>query len=519
MNLKVNKLALSIATAALMITSILSTVTSASATNEITLTADRNTAKAGERINVTVGYIPNDTGAAGFTINLHYDADKVDVYVPSESEMDSAYNVGSKFSVITNYVSSEGTVKIVGANLSSTNITSKTDIALATFTVKSGVSGKINFWTDIETMVSSSGSGYVNSSYSAPTEKSPLTVSGPSETSAVTSQQTTAVTSVSSSVSKTTTDAKTTVKTSTKKTTTTVKTTTATTAASTASTKTSSKPQTVTSVSSAKPQTTTTVPVVTKPDESVSVSSQENVITEPIYTYKTDDNDFNSEEAVSYSFSLSDYIKDYSQLYNIKVNISTNGNVNGAIGMLVNNSWQSYGNITHETGSDTWTAENIDPNSISGNVFVQLYYLKGNSEFTIDSIEAVPVKAANNLITEDSDGSNSKTDKDSNTDKNGTSSDSSSIGEDSAVSSEAEKTNSSTSSIVQQESNNQAVENAVDHAVQEAEKNSGSSSSDSNPTTGSAAEPIRTIITALCAAEILWSLFVIIFNRVHKKED
>lgn len=518
MNLRVNKIALSIATAALMITSILSTVTSASATNEITLTADKNTAKAGERINVTVGYIPNDTGAAGFTINLHYDADKVDVYVPSESEMDSAYNVGSKFSVITNYVSSEGTVKIVGANLSSTNITSKTDIALATFTVKSGASGKINFWTDIETMVSSNGSGYVNSSYSAPTDKSPLTVSGPTET--------TTVTTVSSSVSKTTTEAKTTttVKTTTQKTTTTVKTTAATTAASTASKETSSKPQTVTSVSSVKPQTTTTVPVVTKPDESVSVSSQENEKTEPIYTYKTDDKDFNSEEAVSYSFSLSDYIKDYSQLYNIKVNISTNGSVNGGIGMLVNNSWQSSGNITHETGSDTWTAENIDPNSISGNVFVQLYYLKENSEFAIDSIEVVPVKASDNSETESSDSdssdsSNSKTDTDSNTDKNGTSSDSSSIGEDSAVSSEAEKTNSSTSSIAQQESNNEAVENAVDHAAQEAEKNSDSASSDSNPSTGSAAEPIRIIITVLCAAEILWSLFVIIFNRVHKKED
>lgn len=191
--------------------------------------------------------------------------------------------------------------------------------------------------------------------------------------------------------------------------------------------------------------------------------------------------------------------------------------------MLVNNSWQSSGNITHETGSDTWTAENIDPNSISGNVFVQLYYLKENSEFAIDSIEVVPVKASDNSETESSDSdssdsSNSKTDTDSNTDKNGTSSDSSSIGEDSAVSSEAEKTNSSTSSIAQQESNNEAVENAVDRCSG-SRKNSDSASSDSNPSTGSAAEPIRIIITALCAAEILWSLFVIIFNRVHKKED
>lgn len=73
MKLKVNKIALSLAAAALIVTSLLSTVTSASAANEITLTADKSAVKPGERINVTMGFIPDETGAAGITVNLHYD--------------------------------------------------------------------------------------------------------------------------------------------------------------------------------------------------------------------------------------------------------------------------------------------------------------------------------------------------------------------------------------------------------------------------------------------------------------
>ena len=115
--LKINKVALSVATAFLMLTSIVSTVASASGGNEIKLTSDKNFAQAGDSINKKASLEPDKKGVAGFTIDLHYDPSKVTVYVPTDKESESTYNVGSKFSVITNYVASSGTIKIVGANL------------------------------------------------------------------------------------------------------------------------------------------------------------------------------------------------------------------------------------------------------------------------------------------------------------------------------------------------------------------------------------------------------------------
>lgn len=165
------------ATAFLMLTSIVSTVASASGGNEIKLTSDKNFAQAGDSINVKASLEPDKTGVAGFTIDLHYDPSKVTVYVPTDEESESTYNVGSKFSVITNYVASSGTIKIVGANLTGSNIKDKTDLALATFKVKDGVTGKINYWVEVETMVAEADGGYKSVSYSAPTEGSPLTVS------------------------------------------------------------------------------------------------------------------------------------------------------------------------------------------------------------------------------------------------------------------------------------------------------------------------------------------------------
>ncbi len=49
--------------------------------------------------------------------------------MPTDEESESTYNVGSKFSVITNYVASSGTIKIVGANLTGSNIKDSTDLA------------------------------------------------------------------------------------------------------------------------------------------------------------------------------------------------------------------------------------------------------------------------------------------------------------------------------------------------------------------------------------------------------
>ena len=61
------------ATAFLMLTSIVSTVASASGGNEIKLTSDKNFAQAGDSINIKASLEPDKTGVAGFTIDLHYD--------------------------------------------------------------------------------------------------------------------------------------------------------------------------------------------------------------------------------------------------------------------------------------------------------------------------------------------------------------------------------------------------------------------------------------------------------------
>lgn len=475
MKLKVNKIALSLAAAALIVTSLLSTVTSASAANEITLTADKSAVKPGERINITVGFIPDETGAAGFTVNLHYDPDKIEVYIPSQSETDSEYKAESQFSVVTDYDYSEGTVRIVGANLTSENITSATSLAIAAFTVKSGASGDINFWTEVETMVSVSDSGYVNSPYSAPTEEAPLTVSCSDKADDDTATTTTKSASTTTT-SKSTNDAD-------SQTTTTTKT-----AASATTAKTTSE-TTTKEQSESLPNTTSGA--IAKPEDTTAATMEKDEKTEPLYTYQTQDTAYNSEQPVSCSFSLSDYITDFSKPYNLKVTISTSGSVNGGIGMLIDGGWQSWGNITHRSGTDIWTADNIDPNLVSGDVFIQLYYLKENSEFSVDSIQAVVADYPDNSVSDDG---NTEAD-DSNT--------------EASQASEMDEDNSQ---------DGQDVENTVLNAAEEAKQNP-DSSPDESPTTGAKSRPIRIVIMIVCSAEIVWSLFVVIYNRVNRSKE
>lgn len=562
MKLKVNKIALSIATAALMVTSILSTVSSAATTNEITLKHDKSAAKPGDNININVGYIPDNIGVAGFTINLYYDADKVDVYVPSDAEMKSKYDVGSDFSVITNYKASEGVVRIVGANLMSTNITNSTDISLVTFTVKSGATGDIKFWTDVESMVKSTDSGYQNTPYSAPTAKSPIivksqndtttsttttttkatTTSNATETSKVTSTskapETTAQTTSESKVSSS--SAVTTEKTTTsqKPATSTEKTTTTTKAPETTANTTTSAPAATTA-----PETTTTA-IITEADG------------DSIFNYIQGENDYNSEEPVNFYFDIKDYITDYDTNYDVKVNISTTGSVNGGIGMISNGIWQSQGFKTHGATQDTWTYENINPNTLSSKIAVQLYFLKADSEFNITSIEVSPVAIIDDNFEDDKNSSNvgeqnpsdnednnqdnandsddSKTENDdssvadtdttSKTDSENDSKDDTNSGIDSKDDSKNDTSSNTddSSSVNTSDSKNDSseVENAVLHAQQQADKNSSSSSADKNPSTGSSqANVIRNIIMVASLAEIAWSIFVVIYNNANRKKE
>lgn len=392
MRFRVNKIALSLATAFLMISSIVTMATSAAGTNRLTLSADKTTVQAGDTFNVTVGCQPDSSGIAGFTISLHYDPSKLSVYIPTEEELESTYDVSGKFSVITNYAATGDSIKIVGANLKGTNVKQSSDIALATFTVKDGATGDLNYWFEVETMVRAADGGYETASYSAPTKNAPYTVNGPVKATTTSVKETT--TTTKSETTTTTTTASTTVKTTkaTDKSETSKETSAVTTKATEKETTTSKAATTAKETTTTAVQTTTTAAETTAQP----VTTAEN--SEPLFTYEQGANDFQSEEALQYGFRLSDYITDYSKKYNIKINFNTTGNINGAIGMLVNGVWDSQSNKSYGVTQDSWTYENLDPNSTSDLVYMQVYYMKAFSELEVTSIEVTPVGGEDTVI-------------------------------------------------------------------------------------------------------------------------
>lgn len=503
--LKINKVALSVATAFLMLTSIVSTVASASGGNEIKLTSDKNFAQAGDSINVKASLEPDKTGVAGFTIDLHYDPSKVTVYVPTDEESESTYNVGSKFSVITNYVASSGTIKIVGANLTGSNIKDRTDLALATFKVKDGVTGKINYWVEVETMVAEADGGYKSVSYSAPTEGSPLTVSAGEE---ITTTPATTTTTASSKAETTTTTSK-----STTTTTTTAKTTTK----SEATTTTTTKPvETTTTTTTAKSETQTTTTATSAQPES-----------EPLFTHKQGDADFNSETSLQFGFKLSDYITDYSQHYNVKVNVKSSGNASGAVGALVDGSWSAQS--TKLTGGEEaqWIYSDLDPSRTSDEVFVQLYYLKANADFQIASVEVTPVKEAvdTSAVTKVT-AAEPKPADDTTTTTTTTAStepkaDENTQSESTTTTAAGQPANvgAAVTTVSESDSSQELTESQATEKIQQIvdEASSQADSSKVNPSTG--VEMTKNILTVIAAGYVIFAIFAVIFNRFAAKDE
>lgn len=478
--IKINKMALSVATAFLMLTSIVSTVASASGGNEIKLTSDKNFAQAGDSINVKASLEPDKTGVAGFTIDLHYDPSKVTVYVPTDEESESTYNVGSKFSVITNYVASSGTIKIVGANLTGSNIKDRTDLALATFKVKDGVTGKINYWVEVETMVAEADGGYKSVSYSAPTEGSPLTVSAGEE---ITTTPATTTTTASSKAEATTTTSKSTTTT----TTTTAK----------------SETQTTTTATSAQPES------------------------EPLFTHKQGDADFNSETSLQFGFKLSDYITDYSQHYNVKVNVKSSGNASGAVGALVDGSWSAQS--TKLTGGEEaqWIYSDLDPSRTSDEVFVQLYYLKANADFQIASVEVTPVKEAvdTSAVTKVT-AAEPKPADDTTTTTTTTAStepkaDENTQPESTTTTAARQPANvgAAVTTVSEDDSSQELTESQATEKIQQIvdEASSQADSSKVNPSTG--VEMTKNILTVIAAGYVIFAIFAVIFNRFAAKDE
>ena len=490
--LKINKMALSVATAFLMLTSIVSTVASASGGNEIKLTSDKNFAQAGDSINVKASLEPDKTGVAGFTIDLHYDPSKVTVYVPTDEESESTYNVGSKFSVITNYVASSGTIKIVGANLTGSNIKDSTDLALATFKVKDGVTGKINYWVEVETMVAEADGGYKSVSYSAPTDGSPLTVSAGEE---ITTTPATTTTTASSKAEATTT----------------------TTAKSEKVTTTTTRPvETTTTTTTAKSETQTTTTATSAQPES-----------EPLFTHKQGDADFNSETSLQFGFKLSDYITDYSQHYNVKVNVKSSGNASGAIGALVDGSWSAQS--TKLTGGEEaqWIYSDLDPSRTSDEVFVQLYYLKANADFQIASVEVTPVKGAvdtsavtkvtaaetkpaDDIIITTTTTASTEPKADENTQPESTTT---------TAARQPENIGTAVTTVSEGDSSQELTESQATEKIQQIvdEASSQVDSSKVNPSTG--VETTKNILTVIAAGYVIFAIFAVIFNRFAAKDE
>lgn len=557
MRFRVNRIALSLATAFLMISSIVTMATSAAGTNRLTLSADKTDVQAGDTFNVTVGLAPDSSGIAGFTVSLHYDSSKLSVYIPSEEELESTYDVSSKFSVIANYAAAGDTIKIVGANLKGSNVKQTTDLALATFTVKDGASGDLGFWFEVETLVRATDDGYETASYSAPTQNAPYKVNGPVKATSSVSKATT--TTVKSETTTTTTTASTTVKT----TKATDKSETSSVTSKETAAETATSKETTTTAKQTTAAETTTQPVTTESSE-------------PLFTYEQGANDFQSEEALQYGFRLSDYITDYSKNYNIKINFNTTGNINGAIGMLVDGVWNSQSNKSYGVTQDSWTYENLDPNSTSDLVYMQVYYMKAFAELEVTSIEVTAVGEEDTVIgavtktpaveapaeetsaettsapaettaasaettaeTEEikpetttsaepaqPEQTSEESDKTQATETTLSKEQSSETEEQSKETEAAQENQSNAVTTVSDNSSEEVstnvsekeeIINAVDSAASTAKKTVGSTE---NPNTGSAVKTVMNLLTLVSIAIIAFSLFAVIYNKIaDRKED
>ena len=462
MNIGFKKAVISIGTAVVMLTSVFAGSVVASSTNEITVSPTVSTVKPGESFDVSVGFEAGDNGASGFQLFLHYDEELLDVYVPTTSELNGKYDSQSRFSVITNYTYGEGVVKIVGANMSANNITVDTALSLITFSAKDDASGTANVWISVEKLVYNDDGSMVSTPYSAPTSSNPvkIKIAAPTTTTTTTTKATTTPTTTTTTTTPvtttTTTPSETTTTTTPSETTTT--TTEATKAPTTSATTTEATTTTTTKATTTPTTTTTTTPVTTTtttPSETtttttteatteattteevteattteaatsetttqqteeqpeVTTTTTENTETEepsedavvitdedPLYELSQGAEEYDETLVDPYCINLKDYVSDFDKSYNVKVSITSDGYATGSISMNdVEGNWTKY---YQNTDSEVWEATNITLDKNDALVFVQLFYLKENSTFTIEKIEITPymAEASDDEVTEE----------------------------------------------------------------------------------------------------------------------
>lgn len=364
-------------------------------------------------------------------------------------------------------------------------------------------------------MVAEADGGYKSVSYSAPTEGSPLTVSAGEEIT--TTPATTTTTASSKAEATTTTSKSTTTTTTTGKTTTKSEATTTTTAKSEKVTTTTTKPvETTTTTTTAKSETQTTTTATSAQPES-----------EPLFTHKQGDADFNSETSLQFGFKLSDYITDYSQHYNVKVNVKSSGNASGAVGALVDGSWSAQS--TKLTGGEEaqWIYSDLDPSRTSDEVFVQLYYLKANADFQIASVEVTPVKEAvdTSAVTKVT-AAEPKPADDTTTTTTTTASTEPKADENTQPESttttaarQPENVGAAVTTVSEGDSSQELTESQATEKIQQIvdEASSQADSSKVNPSTG--VEMTKNILTVIAAGYVIFAIFAFIFNRFAAKDE
>lgn len=345
--LKVSKAAVAASTAVLMVSSLMVPVTSASGANRINLSPDKNIVKPGDRVSLSVDYVPSDSGVAGFTIDVHYDPTQLGVFIPAED-----MSAGSAFSVITNTDSELGTIKIVGADMGGMNVDESTHITTLFFDVKNTASGgSLNYWIDVENMVCDTSAEYVNADYSVPTESSPVTVKIDAPTKqALSSTEGELIPITSESEQK--------------------------------------------AQQSADETTAETVTVGEKENEQAALVTQ--AADEGVTYEKSDTSEhiysYNDSGSTQYVFKVSDLTDKTEGSAKIEAVISSESAAAGAIGVgTTDGEWAMF--EAKSTGDAVWTAD-VDLAKLNGTGAVQFFSAPASGDIEIKSVTITPYEAA-----------------------------------------------------------------------------------------------------------------------------
>ncbi len=310
---------------------------------KITLSASSSSVKAGGSFTLTVATDAGSTGIGGVDIVVHYDSSKVTLNADDSATGDSS------FLLVPNYSYASGEVLIMGA--ASTNVKKDQTLAKLKFKMKSGASGKANFWVEVRKMVYYDSAGaYADCSYSVPTKSSPVTVSVKAETT----------------TKATTTTAKKTTTTTTKK-----------------SESTTKKPETT------KEKTTTTSDKATKTETQKTAEPVVIGNGDAVFAY-TNEGEFDEDSVETYSFSLGDYAEDFSKGYDITIAVKASDEVVGAVGYNNESGVWTTASQHSYSGESVWTAEDVQVRESDDLIYVQLYFMAPDSSFEITKVTIQP---------------------------------------------------------------------------------------------------------------------------------